>query len=151
MKAADLFHLGIVTRDIEATRDQLGTLFGYEWGPEVGGPIDLTLPSGPATLEMKIVYSVTVPRFEVVREIPGTMWEAVPGIHHIGYWSDDVAADVEQQGFAREAARTGPDGSLFFTYHRSPQGLLIELVTRAAEPGMAQCWAAPAAAVERGA
>jgi hypothetical protein len=151
MKAADLFHLGIVTTDMVVTREQLGGLFGYEWGPEVGGPVDLTLPSGPVTLELKCVYSVTVPRVEVVREIPGTMWEAVPGIHHVGYWSDDVAADsadLEQQGFVREAARTGPDGSPFFTYHRSPQGLLIELVTRVAEPGMAQCWAAPA---ERGA
>jgi hypothetical protein len=69
VKAADLFHLGIVTTDMVATREQLGELFGSEWGPEVGGQVDVTLPDGPAVLDLECVYSVTVPRLEVVREI----------------------------------------------------------------------------------
>ncbi|WP_068270901.1 VOC family protein [Aldersonia kunmingensis] len=147
MKAADLFHLGIVPSDMVATREQLSELFGYEWGPEIGGQIDVTLPSGPAALDLRCAYSVTEPRLELVREIPGTMWTAGNGIHHAGYWSDDVAADateLERQGFVCEASRLGPDGQLFFTFHRSTWGLLIELVTRAAEPGIQRCWAAPA-------
>lgn len=148
MKAADLFHLGIVTPDLAATQAQLGGLLGYEWGPEVGGPIDVTLPGGTTTLDLKCAYSVTTPRFEVVREIPGTMWEATEGlgIHHVGYWSDEVAADAAEllrEGFVTEAERGAPDGGLFFAFLRAPWGLRIELVTRAAEAGLQQCWAAP--------
>ena len=35
MKAEDLFHLGIVADDSEATREEFTALLGYEWGPEV--------------------------------------------------------------------------------------------------------------------
>jgi hypothetical protein len=146
MKAEDQFHLGIVTEDLEASRSQLSTLFGYEWGPEVGGPLTVELPAGETELGLFCAYSVTTPRIELVRGIPGTLWEPVDGvgIHHLGYWSDDVAADSAElaaQGFVTEATRTGPDGRLFFSFQRSTSGLRIELVDRSAQPALQQCWA----------
>lgn len=146
MKAEDLFHVGIVTEDLSATRDQLTALLGYEWGPEIGGPIEVTLQTGAVTVDIRCAYSVTTPRLEVVRSIPGTFWEPAPGsgIHHAGYWSDDVGADtaeLERQGYAVEATRSGPDGSPFFSFVRSDSGFRMELVTRLAEPSIAQCWA----------
>lgn len=32
---------------------------------------------------------------EIIQSVPGTLWKPVAGsgIHHLGYWSDDVAAD----------------------------------------------------------
>ena len=42
------------------------------------------------------MYSRNAPRVEVIQSVPGTLW--VPavgsGIHHIGYWSDDIARDA---------------------------------------------------------
>ncbi|MER5756352.1 VOC family protein [Streptomyces sp. NPDC002088] len=147
MKAEDQFHLGIVTDDFEATRAQLSAVFGYEWGAEVGGPVQVTLTTGDTVLELRCAYSVTAPRLELVRSVPGTLWEpaAGVGIHHIGYWSDDVAADsaeLGRQGFVTEATRTGPDGTPFFSFQRNASGLRVELVNRAAQSGLEQCWAA---------
>lgn len=146
MKAEDLFHFGIVTDEPDAIRDELTALLGYDWGPEVGGSVPVTLPEGDAVVDLKCSYSVTSPRLEVVASVPGAgLWQASPGIHHLGYWSDDVAsdcADMEQRGFRIEATRTVPGGDgLFFAFARSRSGLLIELVTRAAEPGLSTCWA----------
>ncbi|HEY9311033.1 VOC family protein [Williamsia sp.] len=146
MKAEDLFHVGIVTHDLEATQTQLSSLLGYEWGPEVGAPIEVTLPPGLVTVEVRCAFSITTPRLEVVRSVPGTFWEPAEGsgVHHAGYWSDDVdadAAELTSQGYVTEATRSGPDGSLFFAFLRSDTGYRMELVTRAAEPHMQQCWA----------
>ena len=146
MKAEDLFHVGIVTHDLEATQTQLSSLLGYEWGPEIGAPLEVTLPSGLVTVEVRCAFSITTPRLEVVRSVPGTFWEPAEGsgVHHVGYWSDDVdadAAELASQGYVTEATRSGPDGSLFFAFLRSDTGYRMELVTRAAEPHMQQCWA----------
>ncbi|PXW24626.1 UNVERIFIED_CONTAM: glyoxalase/bleomycin resistance protein/dioxygenase superfamily protein [Williamsia faeni] len=146
MKAEDLFHVGIVTHDLEATQTQLSSLLGYEWGPEIGAPLEVTLPSGLVTVEVRCAFSITTPRLEVVRSVPGTFWEPAEGsgVHHVGYWSDDVDADAAElvsQGYVTEATRSGPDGSLFFAFLRSDTGYRMELVTRAAEPHMQQCWA----------
>lgn len=149
MKSEDLFHLGIVTATFEQTRDELSSLFGYEWGPEVGGPIDVSLPSGDATVNLRCAYSVTMPRLEIVRAVPDSpLWDVNKdqGIHHAGYWSDDVAADSAEllaHGYITEATRLGPDGVPFFTFHRSPWGLRIELVSRVAKSALQQCWASP--------
>lgn len=97
MNPANQFHLGIVTADFEATMDRLSSVFGYEWGRETGGPIAVTLPDGEKVLDLKCAFSTAVPRLELVRAIPGTLWEAAEGgIHHVGFWSDDVAADTAE-------------------------------------------------------
>ena len=141
MNAEDQFHLGIVTADPDATGAELSAVLGYEWGPEVGGTASVVLPSGETVLELSCRYSVTVPRLELIRSIPGTLWEPEAGsrVHHIGFWSDDVAADSAQlvgRGWATEATRSGPDGAPFFAFHRSDAGVRVELLSpgRAAEP-----------------
>ncbi len=146
MKAEDLFHMGIVSDDPSATREQLTALLGYEWGPTIGGPTAVTLPSGEVTLEFACSYSISTPRLEVVNTIPGTFWEPVAGsgIHHLGYWSDDVGADTEdlvRGGYVVEATRSA-GGAPFFAFLRGDNGVRMELVTRSAEPMMQPCWAA---------
>jgi hypothetical protein len=147
MRAEDQFHVGLVVEDFEATMAELSSSFGYDWCAEVGGPIPVVLPTGPAVLDLRCAYSKTAPRLEIVRRIPGTLWDtaACAGIHHVGYWSDDVDADsaeLESQGFVTEATRMAPDGTLFFAFHRSSAtGFRIELVSRKAQPGLEQYWA----------
>lgn len=143
-KLADQFHLGVVTDDLEDTRARLSRAFGYEWGPEVGGVNIVNLADGEAELDFRCTFSTSVPRLELVRSIPGTLWQpATGGIHHIGFWSDDVtaeSAELAAAGYVLEASRALPDGSPSFTYQRSPDGFRVELVNRLMEPGMSQCW-----------
>ena len=55
------------------------------------------------------------------------------GVHHLGYWSDDLEADLatlEANGLACEVKSYNPDGSgkLLWAYTKGPTGLRIELV-----------------------
>ncbi|WP_328395794.1 VOC family protein [Nocardia sp. NBC_00416] len=149
MKADDHFHLGLVTTDMAATVAALSAALGYEWGDQLGNIVQVTGPSGVDDVELACVFSITEPRLEVVRAVPGTLWEPVAGggVHHLGYWSDDVTADIAElvgHGWQVEATREMPDGALFFAFLQKPGGFRIELVDRRAEPSMRRCWQAPA-------
>jgi hypothetical protein len=152
VKPEDQFHVGIVAEDFEATLAALSAAFGYQWCAEMGGSSAVRLADGEAVLNFGCVYSLTSPRVEIVRRIPGTFWEptAGSGIHHVGYWSDDVAADseeLERHGYVREAVRPGPGG---FAFYRSASGFRVELVSRVAQPSMERLWAGGGAVGGRG-
>jgi hypothetical protein len=145
VKAADQFHVGIVVEDFESTLTELSELFGYEWCQDIATPTPVDLPTGKTIIDLRFVYSRTSPRLEIIRSIPGTVW--VPagssGLHHIGYWSDDVAADsakLVQRGYMAEAVGTRSDGTPSWAYHRGATGPRIELVTRMVQPALEQYW-----------
>jgi len=145
MNASDQFHVGIVVDDFEGTLASLTKLFGYDWADEVTVPTPVQLPAGEVVIEFSFVYSRSTPRLEVIRSRPGTLWMpvAASGIHHLGYWSDDVAADgavLTSDGFTVEALGARPDGTPYWTYLRAPGGPRIELVSRSLEPSLAQLW-----------
>jgi hypothetical protein len=145
VNGTDLFHNGIVVDDYEDTLERLTALFGYQWCDEIRVDQPIVLPDGDVTYKLCFTYSMTAPRLEIIRSIEGTLWTpaAGSGIHHLGYWSDDVPADsaaLEARGYAREAAGMGPDGQPFWTYHRGPTGPRIELVSTGAKEGMEQYW-----------
>jgi hypothetical protein len=146
VNAAGLFHVGIVVDDLDAALEELGSLFGYEWCPLFAIEIPVVLPEGETTVDLHFVYSKTAPRIEVIRAVPGTPW--VPalgsGLHHAGYWSDDIAADgvrLSEHGYSEEARGVRPDGAPIWAYYRSPRGLRIEIVSRELERGLEQYWA----------
>ncbi|MFG3293840.1 VOC family protein [Streptomyces sp. NPDC048179] len=146
MKASDQFHVGIVVDDIPAAAAELTALFGYQWCAELGAPAQVSLPGGDTVLDLASTYSMSVPRLELVRSVPGTLWQpaADSGVHHLGYWSDDVAADsaeLARRGYATEAVGRRPDGTPYWAFHRGPTGPRVELVTRALQPVLEQYWA----------
>lgn len=146
MRATDQFHIGIVAADMAATTAALSRVLGYEWGIETGGQLTVVSPSGEQAVDIRCVYSTTVPRVEVIRAVAGTLWEPVSGsgIHHLGYWSDDVVVDIaelEDAGYTVEAVRPGPGGVPLFAFLNGPTGFRIELLSRAAESALARCWA----------
>jgi hypothetical protein len=145
VRGEDHFHVGIVVDDVEATLARLTDLFGYEWAPEMGGTVPVRLPDGDTELAFRCIYSRTSPRIEIVPSMPGTVWVPAEGsgIHHLGYWSDDLGADsaaLADAGFAFEAGGLQPDGTRLWAYHRSPVGPRIELVSRVLQPMMEQLW-----------
>ncbi|MBV8464143.1 MAG: VOC family protein [Acidimicrobiales bacterium] len=151
MNATEQFHVGVVVDDLDAALDDLGDLFGYHWCPALAVQTPVVLPSGDLLLDLRFTYSATTPRVEVIQSVPGTLWvpAAGSGVHHVGYWSNDVEADGRRlvaRGYAEEARGVHPDGTAAWTYHRSVNGPRVELVSRSIQAGLEQYWAsAPAA------
>jgi hypothetical protein len=145
VRGADQFHVGLVVDDLEAALEELSDLFGYEWCPQIAVQTPVVLPAADILLNLRCAYSATLPRVEVIQSVPGTPWVPAPGsgIHHAGYWSDDPTADAARlvsRGYAEEARGVRPDGAPAWTYHLSPSGPRIELVSRELQPGLEQYW-----------
>ena len=144
MRATDHFHAGIVVDDVDSAMDDLAGLFGYEWCQKQTVPLPVRFPTGERTVELTFTYSSTVPRLELIATVPGTFWAPIAGIHHFGYWSDDVARDsasLVERGYAMEVEGIRPDGSAYLAYYRKDNGLRVELVSRELEPGLERYWA----------
>ena len=70
-------------------------LAGYTWTDVVEVEQVAQTPTGEVTIPMKMVYSGADPRLELLQTVPRTIWTpADSGVHHIGYWSDDVESDL---------------------------------------------------------
>ena len=146
MNPTDQFHIGIVVDDLDAALEELGGLFGYEWCPVFAIETPVVLPEGEIMVDLRFAYSRSEPRVELIKAMPGTPWVPAQdsGIHHAGYWSDDVAVDgrkLDAAGYAEEARGALPDGTPIWAYHRNSRGLRIELVSRQLQAGLEQYWA----------
>lgn len=148
MRAADQFHVGMVVPDLGRAQAGLSDLLGYEWTVGMTSEVAVRYPDGPGSVTLSLVYSVTEPRVELVQEIPGTLWvPADSGVHHLGYWSDDVAADSAEllaAGYRHEVSGLDGDGRPYWAYHRSGAGPRIELVSSALRPVLTALWGPPA-------
>lgn len=141
MKPQDLYHSGIVVDDVEATMQWFADTAGYRWCEPYAGEQVVETPDGERTIPLHIAYTIDEPRLELVGTVPGTCWvPATSGIHHHGYWSDDVDADVDTltaHGHQLEARAPDPtSGTSLWAYCMGPVGTRIELVSRALEPLM---------------
>ena len=135
----EFYHVGIVVEDFQAALAELTLTHGLEWASIQHRKFDVQQPNGIVEADFRVTYSVQgPPHFEIIESNPGTIWNyAGGGIHHLGYWSDDLAADAElltTAGYKWEATYSNPqeDGPFGFTYHTL--GLTrtrIELVDRA--------------------
>jgi hypothetical protein len=147
MKAENLYHTGVVVDDLDGTMAWLTSVAGYTWTDVVEVDQVAQTPSGEVTIPMRMVYSGASPRLELLQTVPGTVWTpADSGVHHIGYWSDDVEADLatlEESGMNCEVKSFNPDGSgtLLWAYAKGAVGPRIELVSRAMEPFINYWWA----------
>ena len=68
-------------------------------------------PAGQRLLETTFLFSLDGPPFvELLQWRPGSLWDKV-GFHHIGAWSDDLAAESERfvsEGFEWRSAILNP-------------------------------------------
>ena len=146
MKPADQYHAGIVVDDFEESLAWFSETAGYRWCEPVAVDQVITTTKGEETIPMRIAYSVDEPRLELIQTAPGTIWvPSTSGIHHLGYWSDDVDADVavlEAEGLELEVTAPAGDGSSLWAYCKAPNGPRVELVSRVIEPALTQMFAA---------
>jgi hypothetical protein len=130
------YHVGMVVPDIASARLALSEQLGVTWGPILhldavehrdGSGRDLVLPT-------TICYSVDAPHLELIEEVPGSVWvcNEHSNLHHIGFWSDDLAADgsdLTGSGCPLQlCGRAGDDAPVSFAYHRNDLGVRIEIV-----------------------
>lgn len=143
----DVFHTGFVVPDVDAAMEELGAVFGLSWAPVVRITMRLRGPDGPFDAAMTFTYSVQgPPHLELLGAVEGTPWNQSRGpepvglqaAHHVGVWSDDVAADSEAMTAAGAPLVVTYDhsgeGARGFAYHRLPSGLLVEVVDRSRAP-----------------
>ena len=133
------YHVGIVVPDIMEARTTFSEQLGVRWGPVLhldaveyrdGDGQDVVLPT-------TMCYSVDAPHLELVQELPGSIWvrNEHSNLHHIGFWSDDLAADGSELTGAgcplQLCGRSADDTPVSFAYHRNDLGVRIELVDAA--------------------
>ncbi len=150
--AAAQFHVGIRVHDIDAAMADLRESLGLVFAPLVEREQRYWTPeAGAATTWLRFTYSCEGPQHvELLEGGPGSIWHAgdTPGLHHLGFWADDVGAETERlvaRGWRLEAADVAPeDGYGGITYVRSPAGLLVEPVSSAYRPRFERWWAGEA-------
>jgi hypothetical protein len=143
MRASDRFHAGVVVDNLEAAMTDLTAVFGYEWCPVLTVPLPVRFPAEERTVELSFTYSTTTPRLELVATVPGTLWSPVAGVHHLGYWSDDLAGDgatLEDRGYRMEAVGLAGNGMPLWSYHRKANGFRVELVDRSLQGFLEKYW-----------
>lgn len=140
LRHEDLFHTGIVVDDLESAKKELGDQLGVRWF-EGGADVRLITDEGTHTVTTSYVLSQEGPHHvELGQSIPGTLWTATaPGhAHHLGYWVDDVTTASDELvllGSPRVAAVSLKDGvPPMCAYHRTANGLYVEVVSRALQP-----------------
>jgi catechol 2,3-dioxygenase-like lactoylglutathione lyase family enzyme len=124
-----IWHIGIAVPDLEKGQRELGEVFGLRWRPVRVRRLTLTDEAGHNyDVECHVAFSLGGPfAVEVWQAIAGTPLDmpAGGGVHHIGYWLDDVAAEakrLDSLGYPSFATAAGAP-----LLNRGPAGTLVEL------------------------
>ena len=142
-----IFHNGFLVPNLEVAMQEMGASLGVTWAtPWSYDPMSYWTPAGKAETPLLVTYSKQGPQH--VELIQGTgFWASKPGvgIHHIGVWTDNLAAEANalvKQGWVPEAALMSPDeGWGRFCYIRPPSGgMRLELVSTEIKELMESRW-----------
>lgn len=137
---APFFHVGMVVADIEAAQQSFALALGVDWTGVEEREMPVRTAAGVSTALLRFCYSVQgPPHLELVQSTGAEPWVGMPpGVHHVGLWSPDLAADaarLEADGFGVRASGVGRrEGPVGFTYHDGPAGVLLELVDERSRP-----------------
>jgi catechol 2,3-dioxygenase-like lactoylglutathione lyase family enzyme len=122
-------HVALVVADLDAAIASLGPALGLTWASirvvDVG------------VAELRLSYSQQGPPYLELLEASGRFPTAEPGLHHIGYWSNDLAENRDT--LVRAGMRVVLDGMLFgrsFVYLDAGDRLLIELTDAKRRPAI---------------
>ena len=137
-----VYHQGVRVPDLDAAMAELGPALGLTWCEPQQREQAVWLPGeGATTIPLRFTYSAEGPlHVELLEGAPGSIWDGrtEPGLHHVGLWCDDVAAETArlvEAGWTVRLGQRGPeDGYGAFTYVQPPSGLIVELVWSAIRP-----------------
>jgi catechol 2,3-dioxygenase-like lactoylglutathione lyase family enzyme len=143
-----LYHVGVRVPDLEAAMTELGKGLGVTWAKVVERDQPVWTPEdGAYAIPLRFTYSCEGPQhIELLQGARGSLWDGadLPGLHHMGAWIDDVAAETDRliaAGWTLEMAQKSPeDGYGSMTYVRSPTGFRFEPVSAAVRPRFERWW-----------
>jgi hypothetical protein len=143
MSDPELFHVGIVVKDLESARARFTEMVGTRWGPIMEPLMEWTDGDGNHhSTPQRLCYSAGPPHLELIEEIPGTGWvcNEHSNLHHIGYASTSIVGDshhLSAIGCPMQAVMgAGPDPS-YWVMHGDELSVRIELVDAGAREAMA--------------
>ena len=92
-----LYHLGVVVPALDEALAELGRRYGLTWGPRHEAQRTVWLEGAIVDVGFHTCFSVQAPHLEIIEAVPGTIWQQPSGsaLHHLGYWTDDVASCSE--------------------------------------------------------
>ncbi|HEY6497303.1 MAG TPA: VOC family protein [Trebonia sp.] len=124
-----IWHIGIAVPDLAKGKEELGEVFGLGWRPTRVRRLTLTDAAGrPYEVECHVAFSLGGPfAVEVWQAIPGTPLDVREsgGVHHIGYWVDDPAAEAKRLGALGYPGYATAGATPLL--NRGPAGTVIEL------------------------
>jgi catechol 2,3-dioxygenase-like lactoylglutathione lyase family enzyme len=135
----------MVVEDLDSALAWLTRTAGYRWCEELKVDNLLVTTQGETIVPLRFTYSMDAPHVEVIQEIPGTLFApSQSSPHHLGYWSDDIDADLdalEAAGATIDGRGYWPDGKgPIWAFATPPIGSRIELVHRSSQPNMEVWW-----------
>ena len=131
-----IYHVGYVVADLDAAMTQFTDAIGARWVDHVVRARYRDAAEQVVEVELHTSFTLDGPvHVELIQAAPGTIWELGPGprIHHIGLWTDDVAAEAQRlvrSGLPVVAGGLDDvDASVpgYFSYHDNPHGGKVEL------------------------
>lgn len=133
-------HVAHSVEDLDLAMQQFSDSLGLTWASIQEWDMTISVCDEVVSTPIRFTYSCdSPPHIELIEGQPGTIWAPHRGLHHVGVWSDDLAADAQQlsrSGFTQEAAGVARSGRIpsAFTYHSSPHGMRLELVDVRSRP-----------------
>jgi hypothetical protein len=131
------FHIGIATHDLRSSMRELADALGVTWTAPTTGPEVLhTIDGRPQPRPTSCLSRQGPVHIDLVQGEPGTIWEAAsPRLHHLAYWTDDLAGDVArltERGWRLEMTTRDTDGRpTQFAYLIRDDGFRLELIDEA--------------------
>lgn len=134
----DLSHNAVVVNDLDGALARYRQQFGLSFAPTYLYP-GLTIDTDERDpVEVPLTWSVQgPPHLELITATPRTMW-STPGLHHVGFWTADVAGDaarLQGDGFVLEYTYGGPGRPVTgFAYLADGDGMRVELTSDRFKP-----------------
>lgn len=131
------FHIGITTDDLARSRAELGIALNVGWTEPGAGPgAFMSVDGRPHPRPLSCISLQGPIHVDLMQGASGTLWAAAtPTLHHFGYWTDDLAGDIERlegEGWSLELTRPDAEGRpSLFAYLVRADGFRLELIDSA--------------------
>lgn len=134
-----MFHTCLIVPSLAQAMEELLPVHAEGWAEVQETEVGMEYRGVTQTVIARYSYSKAEPsHLELIERVPNSVWDADSrSFHHIGYWVPDLIAaseHLETHGYTRDTIG-GPTelDEPIFTYHLSPSGARVELVSETFE------------------
>jgi hypothetical protein len=139
----DVFHVGVVVDDLDASMATLGAGLGLRWAPVQERTQTVRRADGEVIQEaIRFTYSIDGPlHLELIDSTENEVWGTTPagGLHHVGAYADDVTVPPGSGMTLEYGGGEGPE-PVGFAYYTAPGGIRVELVNAGRKADFERWW-----------